>query len=463
LDENEREIAQEVPEEQPPEEAAEEEQLPEEGTEEEQLPEEPTEEPKPAKPIKGPRAGGWIAAVLAMLFGLMMLVPAMWNTWLAAPAVGGLLNEAGKRYQGALSIYQYLYDTDARTQGWGLGLTSGYFTMERQYAIWGRLYGPLRVVEEQDAPPIAEFFGRVPRSLRKLAAQCDIITGIYDSLRLILQAPPEEGQSDTDWLLAGLEAARGADAQAQAHRLYYDAIALHFAADDPGQREANLARFAALKKDPAAEPWMYEDAELGYAVRDRDYAAVTALCEARLKRNPEDGQAMRMRVKAIFLEGDAKKAFAAADGYARRPAARDAMLLARADLLCAQGGYDEALRLCDDVLGRVTLDAPEGPQDLYDAMEAARVKAGVLLVMGSPGEARDLLKETWDVAGRYGLSPGADYIHTLLAAYIEAGDTQEADELLKQLNPVPQGIADLREGKTTVREILTKGWGGFDA
>ena len=478
LDENEREFVQD---EQLPDEEVQDEEVQDEEVQDEEVlqteetPEEaPGEQPpeeaneKPAKPIKGPGAGGWIVAALVLLFALVMAVPAMWNAGLAVPAVSGLLSEAGKNYQKALNAYEFLFNTDMRTDGWELGLTSGNFPFERQYAIHGKLNGPLKITQSENMPRIAEvFFNRLPRGLRKLSAQCDAIDAIFESMNTHLMMTAEE-QSRAEWLLTGLEAARTADPLAGERRLIYDSLALHFAAGDPDQKKANLARLAALQKEPGAEWWMYEDIAFDYAIADRDYAEVIALSGTRLKRNREDIQTMRYNVKAIFLDSGAEKAFAAADRFARRPAAADAMELVKADIYCAQGDFDRAIALCDGILNGVDFTAPimtpEQAQELYVAMETVRTKAGVLLAMGGePEEARDMLYETWGMADMHGAGPTMDFFHTLLASYILAGDTEEAAALSQQIGAVPQSITDLQEGKTTVKEILTEGWGGFDA
>jgi len=479
LDEYEREI---VPEEALPEDATQEEvpaeQPPEEGTQDggkdgvidddiddddEEEDEEEDDEDKPEKPIKGPGAWSWCVAAAAVLFALVMAIPSLWYTGLGLTAAGGLLNEAGHNYQSALAAYEFLYNTDMRTGGWEIGLTSGNFPFERQYAIQGRLNGPLQMVQNESMPPVAEVFRRLPKGLRKLSAQYDAIAEILESLNTHLTMIAEE-QSQAEWLLAGLEAARGADKLAKERRLIYDSLALQFTAGDPAMKRANKARLAALKKDRAAELWMYEGVEYSFAFDDEDYAAVIALSDARLKRNREDVQSMCFKVKAMFLNGDAEKAFATADAYAKRPFAADLMQLVKAELLCRQDRFDEALRLCGGVLERIDITAPESEQSLYYALEAVRTKAAVLLVKGSaPEEARDMLYEAWGIADSFGVSPNLDYFHTLLAAYIMAGDEEAAEGLSQQMGAVPQSITDLREGTRTFGEIISKGWGGFNA
>ena len=475
LDENEREqgevlqdeallteeTQEEAPEALPPEEEA-----AREGEEEEAEEGQPEAEAETAKPIKGPGGGAWAAAALVTLFALVMAVPAMWNTTLAMTAAGGLLNEAGKNYQSALSTYEFLYLTDMRTGGWELGLTSGEFTIERQYVIQNKLNGPLNIVQSGNMPRPAEVFNRVPRSLRKLSAQYDVIADIFDGIDAHLMMAAED-LSTAEWLLEGLEAARGADELAQERSLYYDSFALHIAAEDPDQKQANQARLAALKKEPGAEPWMYETIELDYAIQDRDYAKVIALSNARLEKNREDVDAMRYNVKAIFREEGAEKAFAAADLFARRPITAQAMQLVKADIYCVQGSYNDALLLCDGILGRAGLTAPIGTseqaQDLFYALEAVRTKANAQLAMGGDaGETRDMLYEAWGLADMQGVGPSMEFFYSLLAAFILEGDAEQAEGLSQQMGYVPQSIIDLQGGKTTIKEILTEGWGGFD-
>jgi len=479
LDELEREeitaelLEEELPEEERLEEPAEEEQP------EEELPGEESPPAKPEKPIKGPRFLAWSVAVLLMLFGLVLLVPAVWNLALLGPAAAGLASEAGRNYESALEAYGLLDTLEAGSQGLGLdlppGLSSGNFAMERRYIVWNKLYGPLAIVQSQ---PLEQYFPegtRMPRSLRGLAALCGELTEMLDGFyaQLDITAEPAEGQSQAEWALEALEAARALDGKAEARALYYDAIALQITAGEPGTREASLARIEALKKTPGATPWMYEEVALYFARADGDYDALTALCDARLKRSREDIMAMQYKVKALFLGGEEEQAFKAADQYAKRSAAESAMRLAKAELYYRQGKYGEAIALCDELLGKadfnaeITTMADMAP--LQTAMEAAQAKAVALLLQGSPGEALDLLNGTMEFAGvylRYMNFDFGSYACTLLAAYIENGDEEGAAAMEAQLmygGGVPQSITDLREGKTTIEEIFTEGWGGFDA
>ena len=482
LDEFEREevVEEEVPaeeqvEEEPVEEEAPAEEQPEEGQE---TPEEELE--KPEKPIKGPRFLGWTVAVLVMLFGLMMLVPSVWYAVLALPAAGGLISEAGRNYESAAEAYEFLYNTDMSAQSFGLsGISSGNFSMERQYAVWGKLNGPMFIVQhmmEGNIPPIADAFpSGVPRSLRELAAQCDELTEIIESYYAQLNSlgQPAEGQSESEWLLETLEGVRAQDKKADARKLYYEAIALMHTAGDPAQKEANLARIALLKKDPAAGPWMYEDTEFYYAREDGDYAALKASCDARLKRNREDLLAMQNKVKALYLGEGAKPALAAADAYAKKPAAKNSMQLAKAEIYYRDGDYEKAVALCDAVLAEVDFAVPAATSAEVTAqraaMEAAGVKGVVLLLQGNPEEALKLLNDTWDAASINSVSPSLTFVYTVLTAYAAGGEWQgeEAQGLVMQLAysgyKIPQAVTDLSEGKTTVEKIFTEGWGGFDA
>lgn len=442
----------------------------------EELAEEEEPPAKPEKPIKGPRFWAWLVAVLLMLFGLVLTVPALWNAVLAVPALVGLADEAGRKYTSALEAYSQLDTLDMSTQGIGLpGLSSGNFSMERRYIVWSRLYGPLAIVQSQ---PLENYFPegtRMPRSLRGLAARCDEIAAILEGFyaQLDATAQPAEGQSESEWALAALEAARALDDKAGERALYYDTIALQIGTGDPEQKEASLARLEALRKDPAAEPWMHEDIALYFALQDGDYTAMIPMCDARVKRNREDFLTMQYKVKALFLSGEEDKAFKTAAAYGRRAAAKTSMRLTEAELYYRKGEYGKAIALCDEILGAVDFDAvfttvaeltPLGP-----AMEAARVKAVALLLQGSPEEARDLLKGAMEDAGAYLQYMNVDmnaYACTLLVAYTETGDEEEAASLEAQLvysGNVPQAVTDLRTGNTTVEKIFTEGWGGFDA
>ena len=184
MDENEREI---VPEEALPEDAIQEEELQEEvpaeqspedetqdgGEDEEDEEDDDDDEDRPEKPIRGPGVWAWCVAVAAMLFALVMLIPSMWYTGLGLTAARGLLNEAANNCQSALTAYEFLHNTDLRTDGFWIGLTSGEFPFERQYAILGKLNGPLLMQQSNELPRPADIFPRLPRSLRKLSARSD--------------------------------------------------------------------------------------------------------------------------------------------------------------------------------------------------------------------------------------------------------------------------------------------------
>ncbi|MCL2495377.1 MAG: hypothetical protein FWE98_06960 [Oscillospiraceae bacterium] len=455
------------------EEAVAEEEAIEEAVIEEEPPEEPQPEQKPGRPIKGPRFWAWALAVLLMLYGLLMLAPALWNAVLSAAALTGLVSEAGRRYDSAMEAYELLYSLEQGAQGMGLdalGLSSGNFLYERQFAMVGKLDGPLALVLGQDVPPISYFFpGRVPGSLRKLNAVSgeleEILLGFYAQLDLTPE--PAEGQSESKWALGALEAARALDGRAGQRALYYDALALYYAANYPEEKQANLARVEALKKAPCSEFWMYENIALYHAFEDDDYDALAALYGAHAKRSREDYLAMQRRVRALYLSAGEAEALKAAKKYARRPQAKPYMELARAEILYRQGKYDEAIALCDGVISRaVPMDPSASGMGDVAAMEAVAVKAAVLLLQGEAGRAAALMEAAQENPyGRMSLN----FPYTLLAAYAVNGDWEgeAAQNLLMMLlyndYAVPQAVAALAEGSTTVEKIFTEGWGGFDA
>ncbi|MCL2301240.1 MAG: hypothetical protein FWC27_13950 [Firmicutes bacterium] len=465
-------LEEEVPEEEVPEE----EQAPEE---EEQAPEEEQAVPeeKPEKPIKGPRFWAWLIAVPMMLLALGLSIPAMWNLMLTVPALTGLASEAGRNYESASEAYDFLYNTDLTAQGFGLsGLSGGTFYFERQFALMGKTDGPVAIASNQEIPRMSEYFGeRVPRSLRKLSAKCEVLYGILDGFyeQMNQSAQPAEGQSQAQWQLAGLEAARALDKDAKAHALYYKCLALYIGAQDGDLRKDNLKLIKELRADPAAEPWMYEEPALLIARAQEDYGTLLSLSDARLKRNRQDYTAMQVRVKALFLGGSADKALAAADRYGKRGAVKDSMQLAKAEIFYRQGDYDKALALCDAILDKADFDTPAADSAQAAAqraaMEAAGVKGVVLLLQGKPEEAAKLLKYTWDAAEANSATPSLNYVYTLLAAYAAGGDLEgeEAQNTVMMLTysgySVPQAVTDLAAGETTAEKIFTEGWGGLDA
>ena len=230
-----------------------------------------------------------------------------------------------------------------------------------------------------------------------------------------------------------------------------------------------MERLAALKADPKSEKWMYASLEFYFARTGNDYDGMVAVCDARLANNREDVMAMEYKVKALFLRGDEAKAFAMADTYAKRGAAADSMQLLKAELYYRQEKYAEAIALCDGVIAKADLVMPAfTPADaeaIQMALEAAAVKAAVLLLQGEPEQAQDLLNEVWDAAANSRINPSLDFAYTLLAAYVVSGDEEGIEELLGQLMyyGVPEALTDLMEGETSLKKIFTEGWGGFDA
>lgn len=449
----------------PPAEAADEDAAPDEGT--------------PAKTIKGPGAMAWVTAIVMMGFGLMMLIPSIWNQVLTIPAVSGLISEATGRYDTALSFYGTLSNSDATAQSLGLqdlfsfgssapSLTSGNFAMERQLVIWGKLYGPI-VLQQQQIDVTSDFpEGRIPRGVKKIAAQTEIIESILDAwyAQMETNTAPAEGQTEGEWVLALMDSARAADEKAEENQMYYDILLLLITLDYEDQEEANLERIAALKAYPDSELWMYSQAEMLLAPRRSDYAAVVAACDERLDLNREDTWAMQYRVKALFLNGELEKALDAADSYAKiSPVIDMTMQLTRAELYYRQGDYDKAIALCDDLIGQAEPNLQSPANKEAAAMQAVAIKGTVLMLQGNMEEAVELLDSAWDEPYS---SPSMIFVYTSLAAYIATGDTESADSLTMQLqmsgySEPPRAITDLQEGNATIKTIFTEGWGGFDA
>jgi len=406
--------------------------------------------------------------VLTMLFALPALLAASINLELTVPAVRGLAAEAARNYNDAQRAYRQLEEIDMVARSMLPGLSSGSFLMERQYAVLGTLYGPLGM---RSMPPISETFARVPKSLRKLSQQYNAFYGIVNNLQGL--PGPAEGEDENEYFLAALEILRDADGPGQANKPYYEAIALLNTIGDPAQKQANLARIATLKADPASEPWMYEEAEFYYAREDADYAALAALCDAHLERNRQDHTYMAIRVKSMFLAGRAEEALAAADAYAKYAEVRDSVWLVKAEIYYRQGEYGKAAALCDEVIGNRDFSAPLASQEDADAalpaLEAVSIKGAALLLQGKNQEANDLLVGVWEGIRNNGMGLTAQYAYTMLISHIAAKDDSGAKALIETLQneygvaTLPQAITDLQEGKTTVEKIFTEGWGGFDA
>lgn len=430
-------------------------------------PEAPAIDKKKKKTKKGPNAWTWSAAVVIMLIGLFALIPSLCNSVLALPALNGLLLEAQKRYSAALAAYDQLSQLEQQAASWGLenfallstdapGLTAGQFVTERTLSIYYRLYGPMQTLDnfKEQFPTGTE----IPRSLRAAAAEYKALGAVVENINKAYEANPEGDTALTD----AIETARKGD-KVKANAIYYDALALQYAMD-PTDSDGINALIEKIKKDPAGKPWMYENSLLYRAILDNDYSKVISACESRLVRNREDAIAMEYQVKATYLAQGQAPAFALADRFFKRTtAASDVLRLTKAELYNRGGKYVEAIKLCDTVIADSTASSSGA------GTEAVAVKAVAQLLSGKAEEALGNLRSAMSSQN---YNPSTNFISTLLAAAIEAGDDAfyesflESDLATYQYYlgyELPQKLLQLKADETTIKAIFTEGWGGFDA
>ena len=283
-----------------------------------------------AKPIKGAGFWAWLVAGLVMFFGLFMLIPAALNTALGSYALLGLLHETGGDYESAIAVYFMGIENDI--EAWAVdnfsfgnspapGFTTMDFGLARYLGIIGRQAGPLDFSQDRELVRLLDMFERVPRSLKSLAAQVEIIAGLFaaaEELAWELEAQPSIEQE-----LQLLESLRAQDEQAGRNKLVYDAVALLWLAIDDLFSEEVAARLEALKSARGSELWMYdavasaletnlplEEAKQLYHAGNYDQAI--ALCEALIAEDNSTAQRMNataIQGIALMLRGDIRQAY----------------------------------------------------------------------------------------------------------------------------------------------------------
>lgn len=436
--------------------------------EEEALDEPPPEaqEQPPQKRIKGPGAFAWLAAVLMLLFGVVMLIPSLCNSMLSVPALTGLLSEAMGQYEDAYAAYDFLEEIEpgiaelgesvfAPGSGNVPGYTTGSFLSERRLLTVSRERGgPMSQYAQQYFSAWFPEGTRVPRSLRTISNIAQAAANRNAQLN------PDDAE-DVKYLNA-IAAARAKDSD-KSRALIYDTLELYAYANQSMVSDEVGQRIEKLRKARGSKPWMYEDIAFYRALRMGDYDFVVHQCEQRLKRNKEDYASMLFKVKALYLAGDKEAAYALAETYGQDPVISNMMLLYKAELKYRDGDYDESIALADEVIAIAGAD----PQFAQYAPEAAAYKGAALLLAGKAQEALDLLRPF----AESGAQVSNTFISTLLAAAIAAGDEDYYDTFMAQQlmmyqytngYELPPVLEDLRAGRATLQTIFTEGWGGFD-
>ena len=429
---------------------------------------EETEEPP--KPVKGPGAAAWLAALLVMLFGLVMFVPAMLNGSLATFAFVGLGRELAGDIDGADEAYSRLRREAAEIEEWAdenfsfgtsaaPGFTTNGFEFHRIHGINARELGPFEFWRNDELyQPFHMFYQqhRMPRALRLFAARMAAIEDIY--MAALDEAADEDDENNeltpVQRQLLALELLRERDPLARQRALYYDTIRLNWMAQDDVTSDELGEHLRALQHARGSERWMYADVAMERARAMEDFALLIQLSEEALRHNPRSLDAMELHVRALYHNGDADGAFEAARYYAQANADNmvyDIMQLIMAELYYRTGRYDESIALAEEVIAT----ARHHP-GIYH--QATATKGIALMLRGDAQQAFDLMQG-------YALMTGNENLYfAALAAAIVTDETHFLDiiappELREDDWPPP--LLDLIAGETTLHEIYTQGWGGL--
>ncbi|MDR1927647.1 MAG: hypothetical protein LBQ33_03300 [Oscillospiraceae bacterium] len=422
------------------------------------------EEERSEKPIKGPSAFSWILALALMLLALPALGLFAGNAVLSFAALSGFLHEKTGYLYSAMDDYQALTEWEATVEStrtalfsFGgtsgkIGFSTGNFANERQLMVINAIAGPLQSLQYYEA-----WFPEgtpVPRSMRKMTAQMKELQSVTGALDNLLQnsAGPEEGQDQTQWLLAMVDQAQAEDKNADKYALYYDTLRLYYEASEGAGGEKVKRRIEALKNAPGSEPWMYEEMAIINARESGDYKAVIALCEARARRNHEDSIAAEYTIKALYLDGQKEEAYQEAEALIKSKMLGNAAKLTKAELLYREKKYGDAIKLCNEVIAKTQGDENESAS----LITATTVKAVTLLLSGDAKGAAALLQDTLDNP------PGQlDYpfAYACLIAANAAKDDAFYQSVASLMEAIPEQITDLQAGKLSAEDIYVKGWG----
>ena len=432
------------------------------------------EDDEPASDSNKIRFGACLAAIGVFLFALAALIPSFWNTQLSITAIKGIAYDAMHRYDSANTAYGELYMQDQAAAEWSAEnfsfgssdapvLTIGNFAVQRFAYLISKTENPYAA--QQTLANYLPANVRTPRYLKPTIAKAEAQLKVYERIDSVLDPAINEATAKEDvaaFVLEGVLAARKDDPDAAAHAVFYDAINLdQTALLDPASEETGKL-LAALKKKPDSEPWMYHQIEVERAKKLGDFKPLAALFAKAYARNRDDLLSLVGQGKALHLSGDKEKAQKLIKQYNRGDSANYMQAL-QAELLIRDGKYEEAIKLCDEVLKTAVIpesqDEAQSPPCL-GAMEAVAQKGIALLLQGESLQALNVLRSTLDAP--YGI-PGTNYLGTILAATILAEDAEYMQWLLEQLGEyeIPAGITKLQEKTITIEEIYTDGWGGF--
>ena len=422
-------------------------------------------------PAKGPSVWVWLAAVLLMLFGLFMLIPAGLNTVLGADALRAFGYELAGDYERAFEAYAANLQLERQLEEWAQdnfsfgaseapGFTTNHFGFARSIGMTGRMHGPLRFwqmeIDRQmgGQQPLLYAFDRMPRALYRFAVQVDTIGLIVNG---VLEA---DGEAETMLdLVRALDIARQQDPYAAERRLFYDALALQWLVNyDPASDEAGR-RLQVLQQAEGVQRWMYAEAAVARARELEDFALLAELSEQDVAHNHNDFVAMQRHVRALFLAGQTEQAHQTAQDYANQyEAMREVMQLLQAEFYYREGRFAEAMALTQSLIDAQPEE--ETGNEVY--MEARAVQAIVYLLQERADDAFALL-HPYLVDEEAG--PTVNLFYAALVATVVAEELEFLDSIFPQeyweedLSPT---LLALLDGETTVQAIFTEGWGGLD-
>ena len=347
---------------------------------------------------KGAGGWAWSVAVMVMLFGLFMLIPAGLNTALGAYALLGLSHEAMGDYESAIAIYSM--DMGQEIEAWAVdnfsfgnseapGFTTNNFGIARSLGIISKQASPLDFVRNQQFMSLFGQLNRVPRSMKDFAAQVELIDGLFAAVEELAW---ELGTQPTiEQELQLLETMRVQDRNATRHKLIYDAVALFWVAMDDLASEEVTERLEALMSEPGSEAWMYE--------------AVSGALETNLP---------LMQIEQLY----------------------------------SAGKFDEAIARSDELI------AATENQEQY--LIATAMKGVALMLRGNIEQAFELLSETLEENIS---QPNAFLFYAALAAAIAAEEFGFVDFLVppNMRESMPPDLLAFMAGETTLESIFLPG------
>jgi len=397
-------------------------------------------EHQPKQNIGSPGVLAWVVAVLVMLFGLVMFIPAMLNGSLASYAMIGFAHELRGNHEAAGEVYYRLGREERDITRWANqnftlgthstpGFTTNQFSLARTYVITGRLIGPLEFWWNDLHVGLGQQFEhqRMPRSLARLASQVEVLQQIV------------------------IDGAQRDDLHRRYH-LIYDAVQLRLNIDDVATDEFGEA-LAALQAARGSERWMYAGVAAFRAQAMEDWELLVQLSEESLRHNPRDYGSMELRVRAMFLAGESEQAHLLAIDYGNEhDMLYYPMHLLRAELYYREGHFAQANEMVTSLFKM---------HDSGEVYERAIAIQGIVLLL------QDKAEEAFELLRPYVEHENPETLQLLLVALTAAAaadDIEFVDYVIPpelQQEHLPQALLDFIAGETTIEAIFVEGWGGL--